>query len=67
MRSAQASAKVRASLRPAVAAEQPELLLCGSEDCRGACERLVTALMSYVQGQLAQFCLFLAPLPVLNS
>jgi hypothetical protein len=35
VRTAQASAKVRASLRPSVALEAPELLLCGSEDCRG--------------------------------
>ncbi|KAL4457638.1 hypothetical protein ABPG75_012503 [Micractinium tetrahymenae] len=34
VRTAQASSKVRASLRPGVALERPELLLCGSEDCR---------------------------------
>lgn len=39
VRTAQASYKVRASLRPGVALEQPELLLCGSEDCRGEARR----------------------------
>ncbi|PSC72877.1 WD repeat-containing 13 [Micractinium conductrix] len=34
VRTTQASAKVRASLRPCAALEQPELLLCGSEDWR---------------------------------
>ncbi|KAL4421688.1 hypothetical protein ABPG77_010632 [Micractinium sp. CCAP 211/92] len=56
VRTAQASAKIRASLRPGVALEQPELLLCGSEDCRvhivdvsskGAPLRLLAALEAH--------------------
>ena len=35
VRTAQASAKVRASLRPGVACGLPELLLVGGEDCAG--------------------------------
>ena len=35
VRTATASAKIRASLRPGVALERPEVVLCGGEDCKG--------------------------------
>ena len=38
VRTAQASAKIRASLRPGAALERPEVLLCGGEDCKGGWE-----------------------------
>ena len=35
VRTAQASARIRASLCPGAVLERPEVLLCGGEDCKG--------------------------------